>query len=88
MYKSVKWSECFLTEHDLIIALQKWDQNTERGKYTKGYEYLLSFQRVVKNGGSLSPAQMTQLKRLAKELYSYYTGDYALLSPKPLTFCD
>lgn len=58
------WDEVFEDEQELIDALMsiKVDYNT------KGYEFLQSFQRYINKGWTLSPKQMTQLKRLAMSI--------------------
>lgn len=65
---STKWNQIYDSEEELINDLllsEKYEQ-----RYTKGYVYLESFKKRVELGKGLTDKQMTQLKRLAKEVYT------------------
>lgn len=64
-----KWNELFDNETELINAMYLCDTNENSCKCCKGYVYLESFKRYYKKNGSLSPKQLTQLKRLASTMY-------------------
>ena len=65
--KGLKWNEIYDNEEELVNDLMKSDDYIK--KYTKGYVYLESFKKQVASGKTLSPKQMTQLKRLSIEVY-------------------
>lgn len=69
--RTVKWSEMFESETDLVEMLKLVDFDTYQKSY-KGYEYVRGFLRTLDSGKELSKAQMTQLKRNAKEIYRYH----------------
>lgn len=66
-----KWSDIYDNEQELIDDLLKLDFTNIK---PTGYEYLMSFQKRLNEGKSLTDNQIIQLKRLAKniafELYS------------------
>lgn len=70
----VKWNEMFDSEEELIETMKKIDIKKFENNYYKGYAYIGSFQKQLANGAELSPKQITQLKRLAKEVYKYHFG--------------
>lgn len=69
-----KWTDIYTSEEELISDLISID--TEIGEdvinpfapYYTGYEYIHSFAKQLQNGRTLSDKQMTQAKRLAKEI--------------------
>lgn len=66
------WTDFYNNEQELIddMMLAYTDQNTAYYyKLVKGYEYIGSFQKYYKKNGCLIEKQMTQLKRLAGEVY-------------------
>lgn len=72
MRDSKKWTEFYNSEEELIddMLLAFTDTNTAYYyKLVKGYEYIGSFQKYYKKNGCLTEKQMTQLKRLAGEVY-------------------
>lgn len=75
--KSVKWTEVFETETDIVEALKQipYDVNMMYVSFPctyRGYEYIHSFARTVQNGNSLSEAQMKQAKRIATQIKVAY----------------
>ena len=71
--KSVKWNSIFDNENELIEALfnEKVYTNEDKVsmiKWCKGYEYIKSFRNYYRKNGTLTDAQMKQLKRLASEI--------------------
>lgn len=68
-YGKPKWNEMFITEKDLLNALQQINFNT----YSEnGCDYVKGFQTVLHSGGNLTPKQLTQLKRIAKFIFTHY----------------
>lgn len=65
-----KWNELFEDEQELLASLKKVDVARFSMKY-KGTSYIRSFHKVLQDGGELSAKQLTQLKRLASEVYTY-----------------
>lgn len=69
-----KWSDIYPTEEELISALIRID--VEIGEdvirptapFYKGYEFIHSFATQLQKGNQLTDKQMTQAKRLAKEI--------------------
>lgn len=75
--KSVKWTEVFETETDIVEALKQipYDVNMMYVSFPctyRGYEYIHSFARIVQNGNELSEAQMKQAKRIATQIKVAY----------------
>lgn len=69
MRSGVKWSDVYHSEQDLVMALQ----HLELSKYTeRGEEIVANLQHVLNKQGSLTPKQMTQLKRVSKFIYIHY----------------
>ena len=66
-----KWLDIYDNEQELIDDLLKLDFTNVK---PTGFSYLMSFQKQINDGKSLTKKQITQLKRLAKhiafELYS------------------
>lgn len=70
-FGKVKWDEMFENEEELVRMMKGID--IERFKKTcNGYEYIQGFQKTVNNEKELSKPQLTQLKRLAKQVYKYH----------------
>lgn len=67
----VKWDELFHSEYELIQALRSIHDIPKLKRKYRGYEYILLFKHYTEKGWTLSPKQMTQLKRVAGELYRY-----------------
>lgn len=70
-FGTVKWNEMFDSEAELIKYLKKIDIEKFKDN-CKGYYYIEGFQKELNEGKELSAKQLTQLKRLAKEVYRYY----------------
>ena len=68
----VKWDEMFDSEGELIEIVKNINVVQFQDKGCKGYSYIEGFQRTLSSGNDLSRAQLTQLKRLAKEVYKYH----------------
>lgn len=66
----VSWDTLFDDEQELLDALMNIRMNDFVGSYN-GDSYLVLFQNTLKRGKQLSPKQMIQLKRLAKEVYCF-----------------
>lgn len=67
---NVKWDKMFESEEELIEKMRSIDINKYKRDCRKGYEYIEGFQKTKE----LSKGQLTQLKRLAKEVYRYHKG--------------
>ena len=65
----MKWNDLYKNEQELIKAMMKAETNPYKPNWVKGYEYVKSFQEYYKKNGCLTDKQMTQLKRLASEIY-------------------
>lgn len=76
--KKLSWKDLFKDEQELIEAMQRCPTDksgkNEFGIVPKGFEYIESFKRYYERNGMLTPKQMTQLKRLAKNVYVGVTG--------------
>lgn len=73
-----KWTDYFDNEQELITYMLK--TRTEQDIYytwalVKGYVYLDSFKKYYYKNGKLTDKQMTQLKRLAKEIWKQFNWD-------------
>lgn len=73
-----KWNEIFDTEEELIKALFHEKVLTDEDKvpmykWCRGYEFIKGLRKYYNKNMSLTPKQMTQLKRLAPEIaYQIY----------------
>jgi hypothetical protein len=68
----MKWTDCYKTEQELIddMMLTLSDERTAYYyQLVKGYKYIDSFKKYYQKNGKLTDKQMTQLKRLAPEVY-------------------
>lgn len=66
------WTDYYNTEQELIDDMLRTRSNPGSAYYhqlVKGYEYVDSFKKYYKAHGKLTDRQMTQLKRLAPEIY-------------------
>ena len=66
------WTDYYNTEQELIDDILRTRSNPGSAYYyqlVKGYEYIDSFKKYYKTHGNLTERQMTQLKRLAPEIY-------------------
>lgn len=73
-----KWTDYFDSEQELIIYMLK--TRTEQDIYytwalVKGYVYLDSFKKYYYKNGKLTDRQMTQLKRLANEIWKQFNWE-------------
>ena len=67
-----KWTDFYNNEDELIQDMLRTcsDAHTDvYWKLVKGYEYIEGFKRYYAKYGVLTDKQMTQLKRLASEVY-------------------
>ncbi|AEO93891.1 gp648 [Bacillus phage G] len=69
---NVKWDSMFDDEEELIKYLRSVDVEKFKRDHRKGYAYVEGFQKQLESGKELSPKQVTQLKRIAKEIYRYH----------------
>ena len=71
--KKVKWTDFYKTETELLNVLKNANNDKIKSlvdkRYIKGYEYILSFKKQLDQQKELSDKQITQLKRLAIEVY-------------------
>lgn len=78
--KKDKWNDLFKNEEELVEALKQIDVNKFNqlcNRYiVKGYQYIESFVKRVNAGRDLTPAQMRQLKRLAREVKVYHEAKH------------
>ena len=68
---SIKWTDVFSTEQEMLSALGKIyiPKSRTAPAYTfKGYELIYSYAYYVQKGWTLSDKQITQCKRLAVEI--------------------
>ncbi len=65
------WTDFYNDECNLIsdMMLTYTEPNGLPWKLCKGYEYLNSFKAYYRKNGRLTDKQLTQLKRLAPEVY-------------------
>lgn len=74
----MKWNEVYSSEEELVADMLKTKSDPKTVDYfqlVKGYVYVESFKRYYEKHGSLTDKQMTQLKRLAREVYiNTHTG--------------
>ena len=74
--KSVRWSDIFRNEYDLIITLKAVPvinpNEVFLGKYYTGYAYINRLAYILQHGGALTKKQMTQAKKLASEIKIAY----------------
>lgn len=74
----MKWNEYYKTESDLIDAMlqsKSNPKNYQRYQLVRGYVYIESFKKYYKDNGNLSEKQMTQVKRLAGNIYKNLNWD-------------
>lgn len=70
--RKTRWTDFYNTEEellrDMLLTLSD-EKTTPYYKLVKGYGYIDSFKRYYAKNRCLTPKQMTQLKRLAGEVY-------------------
>ncbi|WP_255294061.1 hypothetical protein [Bacillus toyonensis] len=71
-FGKIEWNEMFDSEEELIGLVKKINMDRYKQMYCKGWLYVEGFQRTLSSGKELSPKQVTQLKRIAREIYKYY----------------
>lgn len=64
-----KWFEYYSNEQELIDDMMLTCTEGTYWKLCRGYEYLRGFKKYYQKNGYLTERQMTQLKRLAGEVY-------------------
>lgn len=74
----MKWNDYYNNETELINAMLQ--AKSDRQKFypyqiVKGYTYIESFKKYYKKNGKLTEKQMTQLKRMAGEIYKNLNWD-------------
>lgn len=75
----MKWTDFYKTEDALVQDMLLTKSDVDKCPYfslVKGYEFIHSFKRYYGKNGRLTPKQMTQLKRLAGEVYYNVHGTY------------
>ena len=86
--KKLSWNDLFDSEEELIESMLRCPTTSVNGRNVpKGYEYIEGFQRYYKKNGELTKKQMTQLKRLAKNIYASVNDMkvYSLLVSYPVS---
>lgn len=76
-FEAVKWTELFESEAELVKFALLVETNTPRARYTRGIEFFEGVQKHAARGKELSEKQITQLKRLALQIYKSFlpTGE-------------
>lgn len=69
-FSSLKWSDLFETEEELIKTLMR--TRFQQHITCKGYEFFDSLKRYYFMNSTLTPKQLTQLKKGAKNIYWLY----------------
>lgn len=67
----VTWTDMYDDEQELIDDLLKIDINIYKYKCYKAYQYVKEFQKYYIENGTLTSKQLTQLKRISKEIFKY-----------------
>lgn len=67
-----KWNDAFENETELVNKMMIMDIETYKNRWLKAPYFIKSLQEQIKRRERLSKKQMTQLKRLAKEIYKYH----------------
>lgn len=70
-FNGKKWNELFDTEEELIQCTKEIDIEKFKREKHSGWGYIDSFVKRLNSGDELTPKQVTQLKRLASEVFSY-----------------
>lgn len=74
----MEWQKYYKTEQELINAMLQSKSNPEnyqRYQLVKGYIYIESFKKYYQKNNKLTDKQMTQLKRMAGEIYKNINWD-------------
>lgn len=72
-FGTVKWNQMFESEAELIEHVKTIDI-VKFKKNQNGFEFIEGFQKALASGRELSKPQITQLKRLAKQVYMYHNN--------------
>lgn len=67
-YNGKRWSEIYRNEEEIIEDLKRCSTSEPPMFTYTGYVYIIGFAKTVQNGGELTKKQLTQCKRLAKEI--------------------
>lgn len=73
-WRKYKWTDIYNSEDEIIEDLRHVESEAFEkvlnpfAPWYKGYEFIHSFARQVKEGKTLSPKQITQCKRLAAQI--------------------
>lgn len=70
--ESIKWSEIYQSEEDLVEDLKDIDIDKYKRRGYKGYEYVESYQKYLVVKGVLTKNQIRQLKRISKWIKWYH----------------
>lgn len=70
------WKDYYQNEEQLINDLMKINIEEYKKRYCKGFVYIESFQKYYNKNQTLTPKQLTQLKRLAGEIYKYHHWEW------------
>ena len=74
----MEWQKYYKTEQELINAMLIAKSDVTKYKHyqiVKGYIYIESFKKYYLKNGNLTDKQMTQLKRVAGEIYKNLNWD-------------
>ena len=69
---NVKWTDLYDSEEELLNDMMRTYSDPDTAyhwKLVKGYGYIDSFKKYYTKNGKLTEKQMTQLKRMAKDVY-------------------
>ena len=70
-FGTVKWDDMFDSVDELIRTMTIVSPRFEKNGY-KGYAYVNSFTKYYSENKELTLKQITQLKRISKEIYKCY----------------
>lgn len=70
-FNGKKWDEMFGSVEELVQCTKEIDIEKFKSARHSGWGYISSFVKRLNGDGELSPKQVTQLKRLASEVYTY-----------------
>ena len=74
----MKWNELYKNETELINAMLQAKSDSQKFypyQLVKGYTYIESFKKHYEKNGNLTERQLTQLKRMAGEIYKNLNWD-------------
>ncbi|AFQ29793.1 hypothetical protein P4493_05915 [Bacillus thuringiensis] len=73
-FGKLPWDKMFDSEQELLLCLANIDLEVFKQKGCKGWKYVEGFQKRLASGQGLTNPQITQTKRIAKEIYKYYNN--------------